>query len=107
MTAALPREVKTSEYWPAKLIVRIDSGGPCANCGEPIAYYHDQYLTGDWVHTGTERSVCVGTPRFSIANPVPRCPDCHSRAVTTTAQAWGNATDCPDCGYHHFFSIGD
>jgi len=37
----------------------------------------------------------------------PQCPKCHSERVTVTQEAWGDATDCPDCGYRDFRSIGD
>lgn len=105
-TATLPRKVQTSEHWPTKLIVQIGGHQPCANCPEEIAYYHDQNLGGDWVHTGTERIVCA-TERFNIADPAPRCPKCRSHNVTWTEQEWGNAQDCPDCGHHAFHSIDD
>lgn len=105
-TASLPRKVQISDYQPAKLIVRIDGYQPCAGCGEEIAYYHDRYLTGDWVHTGTERSRCA-TDQFNIANPAPRCSQCGSLDVVWTQQAWGDAKDCLDCGNHAFYSIGD
>lgn len=35
------------------------------------------------------------------------CPECASTAATWKQQAWGDALDCPDCGYHRFDSIGD
>jgi hypothetical protein len=110
MTTALPRRVKTSDYRPAVLVIRISWPQPCRNCGLGIAYCHDQGLGGDWVHTDTERVPCATrTPRgqIQLANPIPKCPRCHSKAVTWTTQAWGNAEDCPDCGYHDFHSIGD
>ncbi|WP_045825029.1 hypothetical protein [Williamsia herbipolensis] len=34
------------------------------------------------------------------------CRDCATHTVWT-AEAWGNAVDCPNCGRHDFHSIGD
>ncbi|MBT0568592.1 hypothetical protein [Williamsia sp. CHRR-6] len=34
------------------------------------------------------------------------CRDCGTHTMWT-AEAWGNAVDCPACGRHDFYSIGD
>jgi hypothetical protein len=65
--------------------------------------------SGSWHHlslnhpsfSGDTKGVC------GYARRADRCPKCKSLQCKTTQEAWGNSTDCPECGYHSFYSIGD
>lgn len=61
-------------------------------------------LTVAWRHTDTGSSRC---PDGRYVEPEPRCAQCASPRVVQTAEAWGDVTTCPDCGFRRFVSIGD
>lgn len=79
-----------------------DSTRICRYCTQPVEYRVGTYF-GDWVHTVDGSATCGDR----MVEPVPECPKCASPNIVWTAQAWGNAPDCQDCGYHAFYSIGD
>lgn len=88
---------------------------PCAMCGLEICHPDDfnGYGIGPtYVHaaTGTYRGPGGDGKTalaWHLASPVPRCPKCRSTRYTGRDEAWGISHDCADCGYHHYFSIGD
>lgn len=55
----------------------------------------------------------LGSDRGGYVPPCgdPACRGAHCRRcdahTTFTAEAWGDAADCPNCGHHEFHSIGD
>ncbi len=55
----------------------------------------------------------LGTDRGGYVPPCgdPACDGAHctrcGEHTTFTAEAWGDAADCPTCGHHEFHSIGD
>jgi hypothetical protein len=42
-------------------------------------------------------------------DPRTLCPKCGQLTVKYTQGAWGDNWDCqsPECGYHHYYSLGD
>ena len=74
---------------------------PEANRGYTSASFHLYY------YEGRRFSVTVRGPGTVHTTSLLTCPKCGSLWCTHAQQAWGNATDCPDCGYHQFYSIGD
>lgn len=57
-----------------------------------------------WRHVNEARA---DVENCHYARPKFRCPKCFSLLVEVKQEAYGDSTDCPDCGYHDFFSIGD
>lgn len=85
---------------------------PCETCGGDVTYIPESTggaWNSGWRHVADGKY--LGTPdAYGVphgAAPRPRCPKCKSEAYTCTAQAWGNAWDCADCGHHVYYSIGD
>ncbi|MCW2901568.1 MAG: hypothetical protein JWO67_3833 [Streptosporangiaceae bacterium] len=102
----LPRKVATNSVWPARTIVAITDHQYCTHCREAIAYYRDDCLRGEWVHTATELTRCEHEA-FTLAGPTPRCHVCKSVNVVHGQTNWGNTFDCLGCGRHEYYSIGD
>lgn len=98
------------------LAVLDANAGPCKDCDKPMvclkAKQHVNHNGHQYAHTldflyahadGSEPHNGV------ITNCVkPKCPKCGQYdTLTYQQQAYGDATDCTACGYHHFYDIGD
>lgn len=86
----------------------------CDECGELVTYIpeRDRKSIADpgWVHIASGQAWAPGSRTAMgrhLAAPRPRCPKCRSLAYVYTAQAWGDAWDCQDCGHHVYYSLGD
>lgn len=77
----------------------------CATCSEPVAY--DYYGVNGWHHASNPGARGDYAQFGHTADPVPQCPQCRGSNIGHTDAAWGINTDCPDCGYHNYLSIGD
>jgi predicted RNA-binding Zn-ribbon protein involved in translation (DUF1610 family) len=75
----------------------------CRHCARDIAYRTDSVWRSGWTHVADNTQLCGN----EMAAPLPHCPNCDNTNLIFTAQAWSNDTDCPDCGYHSYASIGD
>ena len=90
----------------------------CRDCGEAITYIPEserfgrndpQFLHG-WRHTATGNAWGgdgVAKLENHLAAPTPRCPKCQSPRYATHDTPWGIQSDCPDCKYSFYVSIGD
>lgn len=72
---------------------QADGGG----VWEHVSPHHPSFLPKE----EQEGKVCT------FASPSPRCPKCNSLKIQYSQLPYGNATDCPECKYHSYYSIGD
>jgi hypothetical protein len=78
----------------------------CENC-HGLGTVRDDDPEADGLGSRVKCGYCDGKRICTWAERKARCPKCQSLQIKTTQEAYGNSTDCPECGYHSYYSIGD
>jgi hypothetical protein len=72
----------------------------CVTCSLPLVYDMSVVGGNGWGHADGSKGHWV--------DPAPMCPRCGGGSYTTDCTgAWGNSSECADCGHHEYMSLGD